>query len=66
MRWEMRLGLERSERQKGWRGAGRRGVLELGCFDGAARGLRASSGHTSTRALSLHCCTSKETEWRWN
>jgi hypothetical protein len=64
MRWEMRLGLERSERQKGRRDAVGRGVLALGCLDGAARGLRASSGHTSTRALSLHCCTSKETEWR--
>jgi hypothetical protein len=64
MRWEMRLGSEWVEGQKRRRGAGRRGVLELGCLDGAARGLRASSGHTSTRALSLHCCTSKETEWR--
>jgi hypothetical protein len=53
MRWEMRLGLERSERQKGQRGAGRRSVLALWCLDGAARGLRASSGHTSTRTIRL-------------
>jgi hypothetical protein len=55
MRREMRLGLERSERQKGSRDAVGRGVLALGCLDGAARGLRASSGHTSTQAFSLRC-----------
>jgi hypothetical protein len=54
MRWRLRLGSRTVEGQKGWRGAGGRGAWERRWFDGAALGLRASSGHTSAREIGLH------------